>query len=92
MDINNNIKTILSCQDGELKQIASDTSIYKNGTYYISKLFKNTSNYEIEQWANNIANNLEKNEDIKNNCDAEFRIYNDGNEKWNTGLLYIWVK
>lgn len=93
MNLNDKIKTVLTCQDGELNQITSISSIHKLNTYYISKLFKNYNDNEIiENWANNIISNLNKHEDIKNNCECDFRICNDGNEKWNTGNLYIWVK
>ena len=92
MNISDKIKNALSSQDGEVKQMNSSASIYKIGTYKISKLFKNTSTREIENWANNILINLNEDKEINYNCECDFRICNDGNEKWNTGNLYIWVK
>lgn len=84
------ISTILRNKDCKI-ELTSPASIYKLGTCVISKEFKNASNYEIENWAINIEKELEKIEYIDKNCSADFRIYNDGNEKWNTGLLFIWV-
>lgn len=86
------LSSVLNNIDGKVEQIKTDNSIYKKGTYKISKEFKNASDYEIESWANNILKSLNNYNDINKNCDYDFRIYNGGNEKWNKGLLFIWIK
>ena len=92
MNIDKDIKTVLASQEVNIEQLTNTNSIYKVGTYKISKEFKNTSDREIEQWANNILTILNTCKDINNNCECDFRICNDGNEKWNSGNLYVWVK
>ncbi|MBU3186612.1 hypothetical protein [Clostridium estertheticum] len=92
MTTDENIMAILTGQGVDYEQINLTNSIYKIGTYKISKLFKNSTTQEIEQWANNILTVLNNNKDIYYNCECDFRITNDGNEKWNTGNLYVWIK
>lgn len=86
------LKIVLDNESDKIEQIYLSNSIYKEGTYKISKDFKNTSNCEIEQWANNILIKLNSYEDLNKKCDCDFRLYNDGNEKWNTGSIYLWIK
>lgn len=86
------LESALKNIDGEIEQLNISNSIYPYGTYKISKLFKNASNYEIEAWSNNIISKLSTCKDLEKNCSCNFRIYNDGNEKWNNGLLFVWVK
>ena len=92
MNLDKDIKIILASQDIEIEKINEVNSIYKIGTCKISRLFKNATTFEIEQWADNILTILNNNKEICNKCECDFRICNDGNEKWSTGNLYVWVK
>jgi hypothetical protein len=75
-----------------IEELNSSNSGFKTTTIRISKDFKNASNYEVEAWANTIDKILDTYSYIEKNCSANFRITNDGNEKWKTGNFYLWEK